>query len=756
MLGLKSGTPNYKRGDTVKKFNPSLMALCTLGVLSTACVEKSSPQKLNKVSLDSATAEAVIGDDKVDFKVINKNALSQKSLASKILKPTSQKALDTLTKLPQGGKNPESIAKTAATQSETLLVGFPIGLVGEQNIFGGVLTDITDTNSEDLGALKLTDLTPIHVRTVVTGISEGTPMLALVGCASDCSESAEQGPLLAFPIVGVDQESQSLILDMSAIGQELDLMSMIDPQGEYTKLRAIKSATVNVEYSVSTLVFDIKTDMVPVDGSSTNVTSFNVRWYMKLTSGFNSAFSVRQPTNGVGFFTTERRETPVIQRFAAANDGSSVHYHIKGVPEKYKQLFADSVENWNKEFKEIIGRDLLTYEFVDVGTPAYDEVVAGDIRFNVIEWELKHKAPYVGFGPSIANQYTGEIFSGNVLVQGVMTEDMYKRWFAVSDQVRAYQAQGKIAQAQQMLKDFNAGIQQKQAALSKRTFKMKLGKNLVMNVNSQRPELLDQIPRVFELTPEGMSYQEYVNRYMQDTLEHEIGHNLGLRHNFKGTVGAVGGNVRGTASRSIMEYLPNLHVINSGIGDYDRMAIAFGYRGVKPSETNWFCTDEHQVRDGIDLRGINPECNQNDATNDPFGYFKERLDIAIAHLVNPGSSKAPLYEAKELKGQIDNVVLGLTSYALGAQNTGDQWIAFFDKEGRPADKSQVPAYVVDTMREALCNDTISQAIAMKSGEAKAKAENNIKTASAIIQVKAYQLGFNILGQVDCQQSLPLE
>ena len=740
----------------MKNFTPSLMALCTLGVLSTACVENASPKKLNKVSLNSATAEAVIGDDKVDFKVINKNALSQKSLSSKILKPNSQKAIETLSKLPQGGKNPESTSKTAAVQSETLLVGFPIGLVGEQNIFGGVLTDITDTENEDLGSLKLTDLTPIHVRTVVTGISEGAPMLALVGCAGDCSESAEQGILLGFPIVGVDQDSESLILDMSAIGQELDLISMLDPKGEETKLRAIKSSTVNVEYSLSTLIFDIKTDMVPVDGSSNNITSFNVRWYMKLTSGFNSAFTVRQPTQGVGFFTTERSANPVIQRHAAANDGKSVHYYLKGVPEKYKALFADSLDNWNKEFKEIIGRELLTYEFVDVGTPAYDEVVAGDIRYNVIEWELKHKAFYVGFGPSIANQYTGEIFSSNVLVQGVMTEEMFKRWFTVSDQVRAYQSQGKIAEATKMLQNFNADIQKRQEALTKRTFKMTLGKKLTMNVNSQRPELLDQIPRTFELTPEGMSYQEYVDRYMQDTLEHEIGHNLGLRHNFKGTVGAIGGTERGTASRSIMEYLPNLHVINSGIGDYDRMAIAYGYRGVKPTETNWFCTDEHQVREGIDLRNINPECNQNDATNDPYGYFTERLNLAISHLVAPGSEKAPLYEAKELKGQIDNVVLGLTSYALGAQNTGDEWIAFFDKEGRPSDKSQVPAYVIDTMRDALCNESVAQALAMKTSEAKAKAENNLKTAAAIIQVKAFQLGFNVIGQVSCQESLPLE
>lgn len=740
----------------MKKMNPSILALCTLGVLSTACVEKSSPTKLKKVELNSSSVDALIGDDQVAIKVLNKNALSQKSLSKHILKPNSQKAIAALSKLPQGKEAAESIAKSSSSEKESLLLGFPIGMIGQQNIFGGVITDVSDKKNEDLGMLKLTDLSPIHVKTVITGLGTNSPAVTLQGCADACSETSQQGPLISFPMVGFDEESGSIILDMSAIGQELDFISMIDPTGEYTQLKAIGSSTTNVEYSLSTLIFDIKTDMVPADGSdNTKITSFNVRWYMKLTSGFNPSFEARTPTKGVGFFTTERSATPKISRFSAANDGGTVHYYLKGVPERQKKNFSGSLDSWNKEFQDIIGRDLITYEFVDVDDPRYNEVVAGDIRYNVIEWDLNHKAPYAGLGPSIANQYTGEIFSANVLVQGEMTEEMYRGWYKVSDQVRERQAQGKIVEAQKLLKDFNTEIQKKFENLSKRTFKLTIGKNLEMRIPSQSPELQDQIPRVFELTPEGVSYEEYVDRYMLDTLEHEIGHNLGLRHNFKGTLGAVEGTERGTASRSVMEYLPNLHVIKSGIGEYDVMALSYGYRGIAPQATNWFCTDEHQVREGGKLTDLNAECNQNDATNDPFEYFRARLARVMDLLVNVESTDAPIWEAKNLVNQMNNSLVGMAAYALSAEKTADQWTNFFDKEGRPSDKSGVSAYVIEQIRGTMCNAGIEEALLLKSPEARDQALTNLKQASAHLQVRGFQLGFNMLGQLSCQLELKL-
>ncbi|HLW55741.1 MAG TPA: hypothetical protein VKY27_00045, partial [Bacteriovoracaceae bacterium] len=71
-------------------------------------------------------------------------------------------------------------------------------------------------------------------------------------------------------------------------------------------------------------------------------------------------------------------------------------------------------------------------------------------------------------------------------------------------------------------------------------------------------------------------------------------------------------------------------------------------------------------------------------------------------------------------------------------------------EGRPADKSQVPAYVVEQIKGTLCNEEIEVALALKSPEAREKALANLKSASAHMQVRALQLGFNMIGQLSCQ------
>jgi hypothetical protein len=108
--------------------------------------------------------------------------------------------------LPQGDAA-ESIAKPETkSNTETLMVGFPIGLIGEQNVFGGVITKVTDSKSELLGGLKLTDLSPIHTRTVISRDADGKPVLTLVGCFSKCDEDADVQPFINFPITGFNQE----------------------------------------------------------------------------------------------------------------------------------------------------------------------------------------------------------------------------------------------------------------------------------------------------------------------------------------------------------------------------------------------------------------------------------------------------------------------------------------------------------------------------------------------------------------------
>ncbi len=748
----------------MKKIKTSVLAICALGVLSTACVNvgdvltSSKSKKSNRITNTSKDVNAQIGDDKVTLQVISKSMFRQESLTEKMLSPNSEQFVRALRDVPQGYEAAENVTASSSLSrisEDTLLLGFPLGLVGEQNIFGGVITEVSDLKNESLGMLKLTDLSPLHVKTLLTGLDTPTPAITLVGCASECSESSQQHALINLPIVGFNQEAQMLVVDLSSLGHELDLMSMLDPSGEYTKLKTVSSTTTTFDYSFSTLVFDVASRMVPVDtkpeDTNVPVTEFKVRWYLKLNSGFNPAFTSRNMTKGVGYFTTERSSEPKITRFSTTNDGSSVHYYIKNVPEMWKKAFAESLDKWNEEFRKTLSRDLLTYSFIDANDPQSNEIVAGDIRYNVIEWDLKNKAPYGGLGPSMANQFSGEIFSANVLIQGPTIIDLYTKWFNISQEVHSLKRNGLAKEANEMIKGFHMEVDTLMAQRKQHQFTLKLGKNLEMNINAQKIELEDPMVKGhFDLVPEDVDYKEYMNRYFKEMLKHELGHNLGLRHNFKGNLGDNQSRTYGSVSRSVMEYLSRNYLYLNTIGVYDSMAIAYGYAGKAPKHLDWFCTDEDQADSLETMATKSPECSSSDNTSDPYSYFEGRIKRAIDLLVETGSNTAPVWKTSEVKAQVSSAIKGLAAYALSAENTGDSWTNFFGKANRPDDKKDVKDYVLATLKNKLCDPSLQDIIAAKeSVEAQELASQNLVELRNAIAASTAQLKLYTVEQFKC-------
>lgn len=750
----------------MKKIKSSVLALCALSTLA-SCVNveealhiKKEKKKSNLVS-NSADTNKIISNEGVELQVISESAFKQAALNKSILTLSNSKVMSVLNKLPQG-EAAESISKSnkeLKNAEESLLVGFPIGLIGEQNVFGGVITKVTDQTSEDLGTLKLTDLSPIHVRTVISRLPDGNPAITLVGCFSKCSESSEQQGLINLPIVGFNQETGMLVVDMSAIGKELDLISMLDPQGEYTQLKAISSDTVAVDFDMKTLIFDIKTKMIPVTAdptTTTDTTDFTVRWYMKLGSGFNPAFESKTAAEGVGFFKTERGAVSKITRFShtdKSNGQAPVKYFIKNVPEEFKKTFAKAMDSWNVEFKNTIGKDLISYEFVDATDERSAELVPGDIRYNIIEWDLVNKAGYGGLGPSIANQYTGETMSANVLIQGPTIVKLYTEWFGVSQKASALIAEGNNAAANSLIKEFNASVSKELDARTKTTFKLKLGKHLDMNIHAQKAELMDPLKGHFEIVPAGYTYEKYMEGYMVEILAHEVGHNLGLRHNFKGNLGAYENNDDpGSVSRSVMEYLGRPFRHKNTIGNYDRMAIAYGYAGVAPTHKDWFCTDEDQGADAKSLALKSPECTKTDATSDPFSFFEGRLNRILDLILDTKSAAAPVWKVSEVQSQIDEAITGLSAYALSAEATAGTWTNFFGKNDRPDNKSEVKAYVLKRLKKKLCNPALQDIIkAKESAEAQKIAADNLAELAKAVEAKTTSLGVYTAQEVGCAQ-----
>lgn len=752
----------------MKKIKSSLIAVSTLAVLSTACnvdnviSNKSSKKyKSNRVTNDSSVNE-IIGDDKVELQVIDEATLKQMALNKSVLSISNPKTLSVLNNLPQAHRAAQSVTKSKKmvnTEEKSLLVGFPIGMVGEQNVFGGVITKVSDKTNESLGSLKLTDLSPLHVRTLISRLPDGNPALTLVGCFEKCTEDSAQEGLLNLPIVGYNQEAGMLILDLSAIGKELDLISMLDPKGEYTQLKAISADTVSVEYDLKTLIFDIKTKMIPVkaDPNDTTITTtdFTTRWYLKLGSAFNPSFISRSQTEGVGFFDTSRSADTKITRFSTTSKGNGaapVKYYIKNVPEEFKKTFAKAMDSWNIEFQKIIGKDLLSYEFIDKGDPRGDNLIPGDIRYNIIEWDLENKAGYGGLGPSVANQHSGETMSANVLVQGPTIIELYTKWFAESQKANELLNKGLAREANEVMKAFNVTVSKE---LSKRTqtqYKLKLGKHLDMNVHSQREHLKDPIIKGhFEIVPAGMTYEKYMEGYMLEIVAHEVGHNLGLRHNFKGNLGAIENGEEGSVSRSVMEYLgrPYRHI--NTIGSYDRMALSYGYKGIAPKNKTWFCTDEDQGDDKTSFAVKSPECSKSDATSDPFSFWEGRINRVLDLVLDTKSNAAPVWKVEEVASQLDEAITGMSAYALSADKTAETWTNFFGKNNRPETKEEVKAYVLMRMKKKICNAKLAEVISSKeSAEAQKLAQDNLDAVIKAVAAKTKELELYTAEQLDCK------
>jgi hypothetical protein len=739
----------------LKTLTSSLLSVCTLAVLSSACLKlegtkakKSSSQAV----VASAKVDQMIGSGENQYRVVSENLLRKENL----LKTSHPKASAMLGKVSHLKTSLNiTLPNSEASDENSLVVGMPIGLIGQQSVFGGVFTKVSDKEREDLGGLKLTDLTPLHVRTMVVPDNDGNHYLALMGCIQSCDERAKQQILMTIPILGVDQEKKLVMLDLKSIGQGLSLISMNDPNGENYKLKALSSATTLVDYDdISTLIFDIKTNLVPLDSKegdeNVKVTEITTRWYLKLASGFSSSFESRLPTEGVGFFQTERAKVTRITRFDMTEDKAGpILYYGKNIPKAFQPHFAKAFAKWNAKLKEILGRssDVIELKMVEKSDPLYSILVPGDVRFNIIEWDLDNKASYGGLGPSMANQFTGETMSANILIQGPTVVDLYTKWFGVSERARDYQEQGLLAEADLEIKKFHDYANSVLAKKRTTDFTVKLG-NLSMNVHSQNEELEDPIYKGhFEIVPEGMTFDSYMEGYFMDMVQHELGHNLGLRHNFRGNLGAADEDMgRGFVSRSIMEYLGRPYRYRTELGLYDKMAIAYGYLGTAPTHKDWFCTDENQAAD-LDLlngfkddqrkevldyikqkvRASSAECSKNDATSDPFSFWEGRLSRTLDLLLNRKSSEAPIFKIDDtdVKDQINQMIMAFANYALSADATADSWTNFFGKGDRPEKKEEVRAYVLSKMKAQLCAPEISEIISAKANdEAKKAAQEN--------------------------------
>jgi len=236
---------------------------------------------------------------------------------------------------------------------------------------------------------------------------------------------------------------------------------------------------------------------------------------------------------------------------------------------------------------------------------------AGDIRYNVLRWTSSPNPPFGGYGPSFTNPRTGEIIGADIMLE----------WVYLTNRI-----------------NINTIFPIKEENLCYAASQMQEG-NLLANLVS--------------MDPTGNRDPKIVKQSIVRLTLHEVGHTLGLNHNFKASHLHDPVSVhdplitqKSGVTASVMEY-PAVNIAPLGVnqgdyydvvtGAYDNWAIEFGYKpNLSDQERKQilFRSDEPELIFGNDAddmrspgRGIDPRAMTNDLTNDPITYAVQRIEL---------------------------------------------------------------------------------------------------------------------------------
>jgi hypothetical protein len=448
--------------------------------------------------------------------------------------------------------------------------------------------------------------------------------------------------------------SEFLLTDIgeiaSALRMSLGGSYRIDPFR--SSLGKAKSFPINTEMQVNAVYATDQSrplDTVP-DSRSITVTV-----HYSLTALPETGYRPRLADDRVGYFVTARKdfskphdETAFVRYInrwhLEKRDPSAASSPVKRpiifwiertVPYQYRKYVKEGILEWNKAFEKLGYEDAVQVRNQE-DDPEFDPE---DARYSTFRW-ITASAGFA-MGPSRVNPLTGQIFDADIIFDA----DFIRIWQQEWDTYHDRQPKAEQGWNQRTLPMSRCGCCD---LLQGRTLDLAFGATVL---------------GLRDAAPGGKIPEELIGQGIKETVMHEVGHTLGLRHNFKGSTLWELADLNDTSKTrtqglvsSVMDYNP-VNIAPKGtkqgdfysttLGPYDYFAIEYGYKPVPSSASPEaeltelkkiasrstqpelaYASDE-DTREDFYGRSTDPDpfSNRWDLGKDPIAYAKQQADI---------------------------------------------------------------------------------------------------------------------------------
>ena len=302
----------------------------------------------------------------------------------------------------------------------------------------------------------------------------------------------------------------------------------------------------------------------------------------------------------------------------------------RNVPLRYRDAVVAGVLEWNKAF-ERIGFDGALQAKIQ---PDDADFVTTDARHASIRWMTTARPAFGGIGPSHADPRTGEIIDADI---GIDPSRLRFARYRLADSARPSTAAGADAAPVAF------GLMPPDARECR----------IADFVADDRGFALDLLAARGTVAPDGPEAEAFTQDDLKHVVIHEVGHALGLTHNFRASTVYTQAQLADRAftranglAGSIMDYVPiNLALAGEPQGDlamttlgpYDYWAIEYGYKPFAPEveaqELARIAARSSEpllayAYDDESYAALDPDASIGDLGQDPLVFASRRIVLA--------------------------------------------------------------------------------------------------------------------------------